>query len=161
MTQLRHRSRSKSAQRAARDLLVPFRQSNSWSRSSVLGAPHLPDADLGGATCPSVEREISRFPCKERPHVPGSATTPDRPGTRDDARRPSCLPSSEQRRHPCLNSYQGSMAGLCAPLPTLRPCSREDARTARGRCGSHLLHRSGLPPHTPCRSPGALTVHLL
>src|SRR5713101_975748 len=47
------------------------------------------------------------------------------------------------------------MAGLCAPLPTLhpRPCGRR--RTAWGRCGSLLLHRSGLAPPTPCRSPGA------
>jgi hypothetical protein len=36
----------------------------------------------------------------------------------------------------------------------------EHARTARGRCGSPLLHRSGLPPPAPCRSPGALTVFL-
>src|SRR5713226_3842456 len=48
------------------------------------------------------------------------------------------------------------MAGLCTPLPTLRrrPCGR--LRTARGRCGSLLLHRKGLAPSTPCRSPGAL-----
>src|SRR5260370_33226626 len=26
----------------------------------------------------------------------------------------------------------------------------------RGRCGSLLLHRDGLTPSTPCRSPGAL-----
>src|SRR5207244_2685928 len=43
-------------------------------------------------------------------------------------------------------------------LPTLRPCSHEHRRTARGRCGSLLLHHSGLSPPTPCRSPGALTV---
>src|SRR6201985_2843961 len=49
------------------------------------------------------------------------------------------------------------MAGLYAPLPTLRPRPRGRLRTARGRCGSLLLHRSGLSPHTPCRSPGALT----
>jgi hypothetical protein len=30
-------------------------------------------------------REISRFPRKERPHMPGSATTPGRLGTRDVA----------------------------------------------------------------------------
>ena len=48
------------------------------------------------------------------------------------------------------------MAGLCAPLPTLRPCLRGQTRTARGRCGSLLLHRSGLAPLTPCRSPNAL-----
>src|SRR5258708_7710374 len=48
------------------------------------------------------------------------------------------------------------MAGLCAPLPTLRrrPCGH--LRTAQGRCGSLLLHRKGLAPSTPCRSPGAL-----
>src|SRR5271168_1540995 len=49
------------------------------------------------------------------------------------------------------------MAGLYAPLPTLRRRPRGRLRTARGRCGSLLLHRSGLSPHTPCRSPGALT----
>src|SRR6266446_6537672 len=35
-----------------------------------------------------------------------------------------------------------------------RPCVC--LRTARGQCGSLLLHRKGLPPSTPCRSPGAL-----
>ena len=49
------------------------------------------------------------------------------------------------------------MAGLYAPLPTLRRRPRGRLRTARGRCGSLLLHRSGLAPQTPCRSPGALT----
>ena len=49
------------------------------------------------------------------------------------------------------------MAGLYAPLPTLRRHPRGRPRTARGRCGSLLLHRSGLSPPTPCRSPGALT----
>src|SRR5215472_7226366 len=49
------------------------------------------------------------------------------------------------------------MAGLYAPLPTLRSHPRGGLRTDRGRCGLLLLHRSGLSPHTPCRSPGALT----
>ena len=49
------------------------------------------------------------------------------------------------------------MAGLYAPLPTLRRRPRGRLRTARGRCGSLLLHRSGLSPPTACRSPGALT----
>src|SRR3712207_3631085 len=48
------------------------------------------------------------------------------------------------------------MAGLRNPLPTLRRRPRGRRRTARGRCGSLLLHRSGLAPPTPCRSPGAL-----
>ena len=56
--------------------------------------------------------------------------------------------------------FRGSMAGLCTPLPTLRRHPHGCLRTARGRRGSLLLHRSGLPPPTPCRSPGAPTVML-
>src|SRR5712671_4111656 len=37
----------------------------------------------------TVDRDISRFPCKERLHMPGSLTTPVRPGARDDA--PGCV----------------------------------------------------------------------
>src|SRR5258708_24788647 len=48
------------------------------------------------------------------------------------------------------------MAGLCAPLSALRRCPRGHLRMTRGRCGSLLLHRDGLAPSTPCRSPGAL-----
>jgi hypothetical protein len=51
------------------------------------------------------------------------------------------------------------MAGLRTPLPTLRLCPHGHRRTAQGRCGSLTLHRVGLPPTTPCRSPGALAVH--
>src|SRR5450631_3148004 len=49
------------------------------------------------------------------------------------------------------------MAGLCAPLSTLRQYPRGYLRMTRGRCGSLLLHRDGLAPSTPCRSPGALS----
>ena len=69
--------------------------------------------------------------------------------------RPHGLPPNRQRRHPELSLFRGSMAGLHAPLPTLRRHPRECLRTARGRCGSLLLHRSGLAPPTPCRPPGA------
>src|SRR6266568_4599209 len=31
-----------------------------------------------GGNCRTVDREISRFPCKERLHMPGSSTTPGR-----------------------------------------------------------------------------------
>src|SRR5215471_16597445 len=54
----------------------------------------------------------------------------------------SCRPSRRSR---------GSMAGLCTPLPTLRPYPRGHRRTARGRCGSLFLHHKGLSPSTPCR----------
>ena len=41
---------------------------------------------------------------------------------------------------PCQR-FADALAGICADL---------------GRCGSLLLHRDGLAPSTPCRSPGAL-----
>src|SRR5271168_1249049 len=64
---------------------------------------------------------------------------------------------SERRRHPGSQRFRGSMAGLYAPLPTLRRRPRGRPRTDRGRRGLLLLHRSGLSPQTPCQSPGALT----
>src|SRR5262249_14860441 len=57
---------------------------------------------------------------------------------------------------PGIMSLRGSMASLHAPLPTLRLVPRGTLRTARGRCDSLGLHRSGLAPPTPCRSPDAL-----
>ena len=47
---------------------------------------------------------------------------------------------------PGESSFRGSMAGLCMPLPTLRRYPHGCQRTARGRCGSLLLHRGGLAP---------------
>src|SRR6266516_2733329 len=48
------------------------------------------------------------------------------------------------------------MVFLCALLSTLRQFPLGYPRMTRGRCGSLLLHRDGLAPSTPCRSPGAL-----
>jgi hypothetical protein len=48
------------------------------------------------------------------------------------------------------------MAGLQTPLSTVRPASRDAQRMTRGQCGLLFLHRNGLAPSTPCRSPGAL-----
>src|ERR1700724_966236 len=54
------------------------------------------------------------------------------------------------------------MAGLCAPLSTLRRHPRGGQRMTRGQRGSLLLHCSGLPPPTPCRFYRRTTfVHLL
>src|SRR5947199_4701418 len=38
-----------------------------------------------GGNCRTVDRETSRFPRKERLHMPGSSTTPGRPGARNGA----------------------------------------------------------------------------
>ena len=74
--------------------------------------------------------------------------------------RTCCFPPCRQRQHPDKEYFRGSMAGLGAPLPTPRRRPRGRLRTARGQCGSLFLHRSGLAPPTPCRSPGAPTTIL-
>ena len=51
-----------------------------------------------------------------------------------------------------ISSFRGSMAGLCAPLSTLRRHPRGCRRMARGQCGSLHLHCEGLALSTPCRS---------
>jgi hypothetical protein len=59
------------------------------------------------------------------------------------------------RRHPVVTGCRGSMAGLHTPLSTLRRGPHGPLRMTRGRCDLLGLHRRGLPPPTPCRSPGA------
>ena len=66
------------------------------------------------------------------------------------------LPSAERRRRPGRGYFRGSMAGLCDPLSMLRRCPRGHLRMTWDQCDSLLLHRDGLAPSTPCRSPGAL-----
>src|SRR6266446_9540492 len=44
------------------------------------------------------------------------------------------------------------MAGLCAPLSTLRQHPRRCRRMTRGQCGSLDLHCERLALSTPCRS---------
>ena len=87
--------------------------------------------------------------------MPGSPTTPD---LRVLALTlPAVLPSVFAKTSASgIKSSRGSMAGLYIPLPTLHPRPYERRRTAWGRCGLLLLHRIGLAPTTPCRSPGAL-----
>jgi hypothetical protein len=101
--------------------------------------------------CPSGRaRDLPAPGHKERAHMPGSATAPGRPGAR--IARPSVLPSVTQTTSaPGITFFRGSMAGLCVPLSTLRLRHRGRLRMTRGRCGSLLLHRSGLAPPTPCR----------
>src|SRR6267142_6073141 len=70
--------------------------------------------------------------------------------------RPDVLPSAIcTASAPRIGIFRGSMAGLRAPLSTLRRNPRGQLRMTRGRCGSLLLHRKRLALSTPCRSPGA------
>src|SRR5436190_19764060 len=70
--------------------------------------------------------------------------------------RRDVLPSAKcTASAPRIGNFRGSMAGLCAALSALRRDPRGPLRMTWGRCGSLLLHRKGLAPSTPCRSPGA------
>ena len=67
---------------------------------------------------------------------------------------PCCLLPFREHRHP-KQDFRRSMAGLYAPLSTLRPYPHGHRRMTRGQCGSLALHCRGLAPLTSCRSPGA------
>src|SRR5712672_1194719 len=52
--------------------------------------------------------------------------------------RPDVLPSAKcTASAPRIGIFRGSMAGLCAPLSTLRRNPRGQLRMTRGRCGDH------------------------
>src|SRR6202022_897930 len=51
------------------------RSQTSLGRASAATAPHLPATDHPTPTRPMADPEISRFPHKERPYMPGSQTT--------------------------------------------------------------------------------------
>ena len=67
---------------AASSLL--WRSLTSHARASPASAPRLPDADQRRRTA-LAGHEISRFPHKERLHMPGSQTAPGRAGARNSA----------------------------------------------------------------------------
>src|SRR5262245_61067268 len=124
-----------------------------FSRSCIIGygsSPFRCGPGQHAAPWLLADREISRFPNKKLQHMPGSVTTPDRPGARDGA--PVRVAFHIRNRVGIRDEgFRGSMAGPCYPLPTLRRHPRGRLRTARGRCGSLLLHRKGLAPSTSCR----------
>ncbi len=112
------------------------------------------------ATAPRLSRHgpVHAYACGAgRPRSPGSRARsvracqvlrPRRVGRALALACPDVLPSATQTASapegPDL--FRGSMAGLHVPLPTLRRHPRGCLRTARGRCGSLFLHRSGLAP---------------
>ena len=61
------------------------RSQTSLDRASAASASHLPATDHPATTAPMPDPEISRFPRKERPYMPGSKTTPGPAGARNDA----------------------------------------------------------------------------
>lgn len=73
-----------------------WRGQTSWARSS-------PDCGLTfpmRTGVPPINPKISRFPRKERVHMPGSQTTPGRRDARDVRIPPCCLPRQRSCRRP-------------------------------------------------------------
>src|SRR6202047_837418 len=92
--------------------------------------------------CRTVDREISRFPRKERLHMPGSLTTPGRPGARADAPEYVAFHhmhgvGTQNRKLSRLNGWPMRTPVNASPRP-----SRATAH--EGRCGSLLLHARDL-----------------
>ena len=98
------------------------------------------------------DHEISRFPSKERAHMPVSETTPGRLGARVIAP----IRVAFRHRNDVGTQDEGTFAAqwLAYALPGQRFANTLAGIRARlGRCGSLLLHRDGLAPSTPCRFP--------
>src|SRR5712672_3274582 len=67
-----------------------------------------------GGGCRTVGREISRFPPKERPHMPGSLTAPGRLGARADAPGRVAV-----RKMHCVGTQNRKLAWLARSLRVL------------------------------------------
>jgi len=103
-----------------------------------------------------VGHETSRFPCKERLHMPGSPTTPGRPGARADA--PVRVAFRDLKRVGTRNKTSFAAQWLACALPYRRfaviladAAARLGAEVARYAflvVDFHHLLLAGLPAHS-------------
>jgi hypothetical protein len=98
--------------------------------------------------------EISRFPCKRLLRMPGSTTTRGRYVSRDIDTGRVAFCGTENISTPNL-SYAAQYLAYALPCERFTSALADNPCITRGRYGSLLLHRDGLPPSTFCRSPGA------
>src|SRR5208337_883038 len=101
-------------------------------------------------------REISRFPYKERPHMPGSSTTPGHSGACISA--PVCVAFRNEKSVGARNIQYFAAQWLACALPYRRfasPLARDDARLGAGVgrysftvMDLHHLLLAGLPAHS-------------
>src|SRR5436190_17021432 len=102
-----------------------------------------------------VGHETSRFPCKERLHMPGSPTTPGRLGARAGA--PIRIAFRDLKRVGTRDRTSFAAQWLACALPFRRfAVTLADAAARLGAEVARYAFRDGLAPPTPCRSPGAL-----
>jgi hypothetical protein len=108
-----------------------------------------------------VSAEISRFPCEERACMPGSTTTPGRLSARVGALRRVAFRYTDSVGTRKLFSIAAQWLAYTYPYRRFADTLTSDCARLGGRCGSLNLHRSGLAPPIPCRSPGASCVKTL
>ena len=108
-----------------------------------------------GGCCRTVDRETSRFPHKERLHMPGSLTTPDRPGARNGAsgrvafRKMHCV-GIQNRKLSRLNGWPMRPPVNASPRPSRAPAHELGADVDRYSFIARDLHPlllAGLPAH--------------
>ncbi len=108
-----------------------------------------------------IKLEISRFPHKELPYMPGSQTTQGRLDTRAGvsdrvAFRVSYLVGALR-----FITFAAQWLAYTLPCRRFTDILAEACARLGGQCGSLLLHCDGLAPSTPCRSPGAQLADLI
>ena len=124
-----------------------------FSASCIIGFGSSPSR-YGPAHLRAANAETSRFPCKKHPYMPGSQTTQSRSYARVDACDRIAFRRSDGVGAP-IDAFAAQWLAYTSPCRRFASGLATGTRTAQGRCGSLLLHRSGLSPPTPCRSPGA------
>src|SRR5579872_7001755 len=107
-----------------------------------------------------IELEISRFPYKERPYMPGSQTTQSRVDTCDSVSTRVAF-----RETYCVGTLK-KITFAAQWLAYTLPCRRfadtlaDDCARLGVNADRYVLHCDGLAPSTPCRSPGAQVLDL-
>jgi hypothetical protein len=91
--------------------------------------------------------------------MPGSMTTRGRQLSRDVDICRVAFCGTENISTPNL-AYAAQYLACALPCERFTSALADNPCITRGRCGSLLLHRDGLPPSTFCRSPGAPVHHI-
>jgi len=112
-------------------------------RASSATAPRLPDAGQPITTGQTRDLPVPVQGACTHARVSDHAESPKHLRERTWS---CCLLLSEQHQHPGLDSYRGSMAGLCVPLSTLHAVPHDTPCMTRGQYESLLLYCLGLSP---------------
>ena len=128
---------------------------SSLDRASAASAPHLPATDHPTTTAPMADPEISRFPRKERPYMPGSKTTPGPAGTRNDAPASFAFRGVNNVGTRVYNAFAAQWLAYTLPYRRFAAILAEDCARIGGDVGcysfiavdSHHILLAGLPAH--------------